>query len=252
MKIRVISQNVMCWEGKHGGKYEERRPRIKEVLRRDHPDLIGMQEVTPGWKAYFDEDFADYKCLFKYRAKESLEAMPIYYNPETVELIEGGFFWLSKTPDVESIDPCAACYRITTWGRFRTKADGHEFAYINTHLDCDGPKARIRGIKIIGRFAKKKFGKKLPLLLTGDFNDVEGSRPIRYADRHFTNTRYAAKDTTDKFTFTDEYGVDAPSQTIDYVYMRGDMTCESFDVRECSDGMAYQSDHLAVTAVVEI
>lgn len=249
MSIKVISQNVMCWERKDNS-YRKRRKMLRRVFDLHGADLIGLQEVTPTWKKYFEEDLEDFENIFKYRAKESFEAVPIYWKKEKFNKIDGGWFWLSETPEVSSRSWGTVCIRITTWVCLEEKATGKRFAFVNTHLDHVSEKARVEGIKLIVRFIEEKFGKDMPLILTGDFNATPDSETIRIANELLRNTRDIAKVTTDEITWH-AYGESDP-QIIDYVFVSNGVKCTKFEVIKETDGDTVQSDHYAVGATLEM
>lgn len=249
MSIKVISQNVMCWE-REDNSYRERRKMLRRVFELHSADLIGLQEVTPKWKKYFDRDLKDFDGIFKYRGEESLEAVPIYWKRGKFEKIDGGYFWLSETPEKESKSWGTACTRITTWVCLKDKTTGKSFAYVNTHLDHISELARVEGIKLIVRFIAEKFGKDMPLILTGDFNAEPGSETIRIAGELLRDTRHIAKSTTDEITWH-AYG-EHKSQIIDYVFVSEGVKCSKFEVIKETDGATVQSDHYAVAATLEV
>ena len=135
--VRIMSQNVMCW-----GDKEARRPLMRRVLTGHGAHFLCLQEVTPTWRGYFEEDLAGYDSVFMYRGAESLEAVPIYWRRDFAELLDSGHFWLSETPEVESYGWGAGCLRIATYGHFRIRETGRELAVVNTHLDWESRSAR--------------------------------------------------------------------------------------------------------------
>ena len=82
MSIKIISQNVMCWEKENIGTYAIRRPLLKKVFLNYNADIIGMQEVTNVWEEYFDKDLKDFKKLLVYRGRKNKEAGPIFWKDD--------------------------------------------------------------------------------------------------------------------------------------------------------------------------
>ena len=242
MKLSILSQNVMCWPCSGGG-YEERRERMKRLINRLDPDLIGFQEVTDLWKSYFDEDLVDYGSVFKYRGENDLEAVPLYYRRDRFDLEGSGWFWLSDTPDRESFGPGAACRRITVWAVLRDRKSGERFLFIDTHLDCDSEEARISGAGQIRRFIAEH-GAGLPVILTGDFNDVSFSDAVKEIKKDLLDSRLAARETTEMNTHSSRFGEPADA-SIDYVFTRG-MSVLRYSVEKETDGPYPQSDHYGV------
>lgn len=242
MEIKVLSQNVMCWPCAGGG-YEERRARMKRLIDRLDPDLIGFQEVTDLWKSYFDEDLGGYGSVFRYRGENDLEAVPLYYRRDRFDLEGSGWFWLSDTPDRESYGHGAACLRITVWAVLRDRDSGESFLFVNTHLDCDSEEARILGARqILGFIAERGAG--LPVILTGDLNDCSFSEAVRELKKELSDSRLVARKTTETNTHASSFGEPADA-SIDYVFTRG-LNVLSCSVEKETDGPYPQSDHYGV------
>ena len=250
MSIKVISQNVMCWEKPSIGTFDIRRPLLKKVFREHGADVIGMQEVTERWESYFDEDLNDYGKLLVYRAKNNKEAVPIYWRKDTLKPLDSGHFWLSETPDRESYGWGASFIRITCWVLFEEIKTGKKFAFVNTHLDHISKDARVNGIQLICDFISERFGKDMPLVLTGDFNATPDSETIEKANSLLNDARAVAKTSTDEITF---HGYAEPEhRIIDYIYISKNISCEHFElIKEFNNNMP-QSDHYGIIAEIHI
>ena len=252
MSIKVISQNVMCWEKPSIGTFDIRRPLLKKVFREHGADVIGMQEVTERWENYFDEDLHDFGKLLVYRAKNNKEAVPIYWRKDTLKPLDSGHFWLSETPDKESYGWGASFIRITCWVLFEEIKTGKKFAFVNTHLDHISKDARVNGIQLICDFISERFGKDMPLVLTGDFNATPDSETIEKANSLLNDARAVAKSSTDEITF---HGYSEPEhRIIDYIYLSKNIECDKFDlVKEFDNNENMpQSDHYGIMAEINI
>ncbi|MBR7032873.1 MAG: endonuclease/exonuclease/phosphatase family protein [Clostridia bacterium] len=247
MKVKIVTQNVMCWNTK-GGEYFERRERMRRLFRRLDPDLIGAQEVTEKWRSYFDEDLADYGCVFRYRGEKDHEATPLYYKKDRFEVVESGVFWLSETPERESYGPGAGCLRTAIWALLRKKEDGGVFLFVNTHLDNSSSEARLLGARLLRDFITARSG--IPAVLTGDFNDDSFSAPIGSVKEFMDDSRLIAEETTESNTHSSTFGKPADA-SIDYVFVRGSKPLRYSVEKEC-DGPYAQSDHYAVCVEAEI
>lgn len=249
MSIKVITQNVMCWSTDYNS-HKERRPLLKRVFTDYGADLLGLQEVTPKWNDYFVEDLRDFDSIFKYRGENDREAAPLYWKRDKFVKLDGGYFWLSDTPDKESVGWGAACSRITTWVHLREKKTGKEFAFVNTHLDHTSESARINGIKLIKSFIAGKFGENMPIILTGDFNSTPDSATIKTAKEMLNDTRDVADISSDELTHT-EFGR-IPPNTIDYIFVTDNISCRRMEVIKEISGKTEQSDHYGVLAELEL
>ena len=250
MSLKILSQNVMCWGVEGKSSFEMRRPLMERAVRGSGADIIGFQEVTPVWKDYFDNDLSDFEQYLVYRSEKNPEGTPIYWNPSRVEMLECGHFWLSETPDVSSLGWDARCVRITCWSLFKELESGRELAFVNTHLDHVGMTAQVKGIEQICAFIRQKFGKEMPLILTGDFNAQPDSKVIAVTNTLLKDARTAAERTTDAMTFHG-FGSCSPI-IIDYIYLSENIVCDSFEIVDVHDDKTVQSDHYGVLAQLNI
>lgn len=249
--LKVMSQNVMSWQYEEIGSFANRRPLMKKAFLNHGADIIGMQEMIPVLEEFFKEDLKELEYINKYRKTDNLEGVPIYWNPKTVKKLDGGWFWLSETPEVESRGWDAKCYRITCWVLFEEIATGKRFAFVNTHLDHRGETARQEGIKLVCKFIKDKFSADMPLILTGDFNALPDSSTIDTANSLLCDAREKAPDTTDAPTFHG-FGNAGEERIIDYIYVSDNVAVNKFERVIERDGESIQSDHYGIMATVEI
>ena len=247
--LKVMSQNVMCWEFEEVGNFKNRRPLMKKALTEHGADIIGIQEFTPTWEEFFKEDLTGLEYINKYRKTDNLEGAPIFWNPQRVTALESGWFWLSETPEVESIGWDARCYRITCWVLFEEKETGKRFAFVNTHLDHRGETARQEGIKLVCKFISDKFGSDLPLVLTGDFNAKPDSDTLATANSLLKDAREVAEITDNGNTY---HGFGKGESIIDYVFLSESIKCKKYERVIEKKGESIQSDHFGVLATIEI
>src|SRR6476660_2682338 len=101
--LRVMTFNIRgYWHPGDGANRWVRRERLNiATIRRVAPDLIGMQEVQgPNMKAYhrlMPEYW--YAAGPEYGNDRPREWNTIFWNPERVQPVDSGGFWLSETPD---------------------------------------------------------------------------------------------------------------------------------------------------------
>lgn len=246
MKIKILTQNVMCWQTE-GGEHPARRERMKRLFSRLRPDLIGAQEVTERWRDYLEEDLPGYGSVFRFRGEDDHEATPLYYKKDRFEAVEDGVFWLSETPEVESRGPGAGCLRTAIWAVLREKQSGETILFVNTHLDHRSNEARVLGARLLCDLITARGG--MPAVLTGDFNDVSFSDAIETVKGFMSDSRLLAKESTEANTHSSEYGK-AADASIDYVFVRG-LTPSRYSVEKECDGPYAQSDHYAVFVEAE-
>ena len=144
--IKLISYNLRTSHGKDGDNvWMKRRHATPEMIRREAPDVFGVQEGLIDQLHYIDTECPQYARVGVGRddGAEKGEFMAVYYLRDRFELLDSGTFWLSETPDKVSRGWDGACNRTVTWVELKDRKSGKEFFYFNTHLDHKG-KAQTR------------------------------------------------------------------------------------------------------------
>lgn len=252
-RITVMSYNIRNSRMEDGGNaWDIRKPATAAMLDKINPDIFGVQEAYPEQVEYIREACPRYTPFGVGRddGVEEGEHMSIFYNGELLEMMDGGTYWLSETPDEPSYGWDAACRRTATWALFRVKASGSEFYYVNTHLDHVGAEARRNGLAlIVDRIADmNKDGH--PMVLTGDFNVFPDDTCLTDLNTKMLSARATADVTDDKISYN-SFGLGG-SGIIDYIYYSGFGGCESFRViDETFLDIPYISDHYPVIATLK-
>jgi len=156
-----------------GNGWACRCPVICNQILWERPDVFGAQEVLHAQLLDMERGLRRYRWIGVGRddGKTKGEYAAIFYNPERVELVDEGHFWLNETPDRPALGWDAACIRICTWGHFRDRQTGKEFYYLNLHMDHVGVKARSEAARLVmRRITEMTDGGRKLAVLTGDFN----------------------------------------------------------------------------------
>ena len=144
--IKLISYNLRNSHGKDGDNvWMKRRHATPEMIRREAPDVFGVQEGLIDQLHYIDAECPQYARVGVGRddGAEKGEFMAVYYLRDRFELLDSGTFWLSETPDKVSRGWDGACNRTVTWVELKDRKSGKEFFYFNTHLDHKGKGATM-------------------------------------------------------------------------------------------------------------
>ncbi len=246
-----------------GNGWQERCPSICNQLLWERPDIFGAQEVLHAQLLDMEKGLKTYRWIGVGRddGQQAGEYAVIFYNPQRVELIEEGHFWLNETPDRPALGWDAACVRICTWGHFRDRLTQQDFYFLNLHMDHVGVKARRESAKLVMQriTAMTDGGQKLAVL-TGDFNVPQTDELYRLFTQSgvlkdcYTEARerFAENGTYNSFksqTFTTE--------RIDHVFVTPETTVDAFAIRtdgrwqEEQDGKPLRrvlSDHYPIFA----
>ena len=251
--LTVISYNIRMGVANDGdNSWEMRKPASIAMVQTEKPDIFGVQEAFDFQMDYLRENLPAYKGVGVGREDGKIEGeiMGIFWNTETVEMLDWGTYWLSETPDVPSLGWDAACMRTATWAFMKHKATGREFFYVNTHLDHVGWEARRNGLALIeSRIAEMNGDRGLPMVLTGDLNIDDEHPTIIEFDQKMQNARKVARETDRTGSYQ---GWGETSSIIDYVYFKDFSGCAYFKtLSEPYADIPYISDHYPVKAFLE-
>ena len=226
-----------------------RQPLILRAIGREKPDVICFQEVEPHMSAWLKSSFPDYDAVGCGRgAKLDSEQMTVMFRKSGYQLLEMRTFWLSETPFVPgSRYPESSCPRCCTDAVLMEEASGRAFRVLNTHLDHRGKAAREKGLALILRHAEEiESFPGVPMILAGDFNAEPDSEEME-----ILKTYPGLTDVTRSIGFTYHgYGRADPPEQIDYIVLKGALSCESVCKWTEEENGVYLSDHYPVCAEI--
>lgn len=204
--------------------YDEARwERVVDMILKYMPDSVGMQEPTPKWFHFLQENqrFSEKYVVIPYEGREATlrEGAPtlelICYRRDRYHLIEWGQKWLTDTPDVPSMVENAAMKRILTYAVFEDKTTGEQIMHANTHIDHLREDVRYKQTKYALDFLVQYNNK--PILFTGDFNTKCNSETYALvtSSPQFSDAKKVADWARDTFTIPSH----KPIMTIDYCFV---------------------------------
>jgi endonuclease/exonuclease/phosphatase family metal-dependent hydrolase len=266
--LLVMSFNIRYGAADDGeNNWDKRKDLACEVVRRQGPDLVGLQEAL---RAQIDDIRAalpEYGEIGVGRddGKTKGEYSAILYRKDRFDVNESGTFWLSDTPEVPgSITWGNACTRVCTWARFLPKS-GKPFYMFNTHLDHVSQPAREKGMALImSRLCSRKHPD--PVVLTGDFNSGENNPVVRYlqgerqleaANNGLSKNplplvdtfRVLHKDATEVGTSHGFKGGRSAAK-IDYIFVQPGVEVLKAEILHDSKDNRYPSDHFPIMAAI--
>ncbi|WP_282123324.1 endonuclease/exonuclease/phosphatase family protein [Algibacter mikhailovii] len=160
--------------------WKNRKVGLTDLLQKYQPDIIGTQEGQSHQLEFMNNQLDSYRMIGDDRDNNGKsEFSAIFYNSNTLVLVNTETFWLSETPTVPSLGWDASYKRICTYGEFKTKESNERFLVFNTHLDHVGEQARMQSALLINKKLNELNPKKLPVILMGDFNCEPHSEPIK-------------------------------------------------------------------------
>ena len=186
--LRFLSFNI--WGDYFGNPVEEREAGVEATILKSQPDVVSLQEVTPGWYASpmfahlkqagyalvrGDEDAALKRAAFEgEKTPKHINHEPLLYRTDRLKLLDSGtdFFHLSLTTS-----------KSVTWAVLERTSDGRRFAAFATHFWWKGNGEESDAIRELNARhvlrvlvdIRRKWGADLPAILGGDLNSTDAS-----------------------------------------------------------------------------
>ena len=183
VELKLASYNIRYAGGDRGANsWDNRKQGLVKYVNDLKPDVIGMQEALLLQVKYLLANLDGYAMAGVGRddGLTAGEFSPIFYNRNKFVLDSCGTFWLSETPEVAgSRSWNAACNRICSWVKLVDIDSSKSFFVFNTHFDHQSELAKDESAKLICSKINE-IGKGEPAFLTGDFNSLPDSVPVKY------------------------------------------------------------------------
>jgi endonuclease/exonuclease/phosphatase family metal-dependent hydrolase len=249
---------VMTYNLKHGGNaehpWDERLPLLVDIVRRNDPDVLAVQEAYPDQMADLRTAFPEHGVLGQGReGGDAGEWSALLYRRDRLEVVGEDVFWLSDTPDVPGSNTWDARFpRMATVGRFRDRVSGTPITVLTTHTDHeDGPHGdatRVRSAELVVARLADEDG---PVVVLGDFNEGagQGGESVPFARAGFVDTWTTAGDPDDATnSFNGWEPPTSGSVRIDWVLVRGGIVAEHVHIDHDGEETWRASDHFPVVA----
>lgn len=232
--IRVMTYNI------HVGIGMDKKldlARIAEVINRQHPDLVGLQEVDRGvQRTQRIDEIAE---LAKLTKMDYAFAFNLNYQGG-----QYGVAILSRTP-IRATDH--RLYQNTREAerrgfiRAEVKIDGRVVNFVTTHLDFQYEDGRLFEAQQLLAALKDVPG---PLIVVGDFNDTPAGDTVKLMHSLFDDA-WAIRAPDEGFS----YPADKPGKRIDYIFTR---QSDGIKSKRAWVVETLASDHIPVVADLEI
>lgn len=251
-EIKVISYNVR-YNNPNDGKdiWENRRSTIVNFIKNENPDFLGLQEVNHAQLLFLNSNLSNYSFVGVGRddGKTKGEYSPIFYNNNLFDLIKSDTFWLSSTPDKISVGWDASMERICTYGLFKSKANDKVIWVFNTHFDHIGIEAREKSADLIISVINKLTEPEDYVVLTGDFNLLDDSKPIMNLQSNFNDTNKNLEKTDKSYGTFNNFKLNFVSKSrIDYVFEKNFKLINSRHIIVKTPEGRWASDHHPILA----
>ena len=233
--IRVMTYNI------HVGVGMDKKldlPRIADVIKRAHADLVGLQEVDRGVER--TQRIDEIAKLARLTKMDYSFAFNLKYQGG-----QYGVAILSRFP-IEATDH--RLYKNTREAerrgfiRAELRIDGRLVNFVTTHLDYQYEDGRVFETEQLLSALKDVGG---PLILVGDFNDVPTGGAYQLIKNQFSDTWVDTRANEPGFS----YPADKPAKRIDYIWLR---RSDPIRVNRIWIVNTLASDHVPVLADLKI
>ncbi|SDD15505.1 endonuclease/exonuclease/phosphatase family protein [Glycomyces harbinensis] len=255
-QLHLLTFNVRYEGGDPSPRtWDERRPLVKTVLKREKPTVLFTQEGLYGQNQDILDDLDGYDWIHLGRLGGSKsEATAVFWNTKRLRVIEYDHQWLSDTPLlIGSKGWGNNVVRMLTWVHFSDLRTGKDFYVVNNHFDHQSEDSRQKGaqmnLDVIEPWTS-------PVLVAGDFNNTPDT-PIYqiFADGGLVDTLITAEEQV-----TPVYGSwngwnPVPTEEerrIDWILSTPEVRTLKAGVNTYSKDGQTPSDHWAVQALVEL
>lgn len=248
-----------------GFGWEKRKKLCVEVIRKQQPDIICMQEVLKvqnddlklAFSNYFSFGFEGPEMDKFKEGYHGIAKNPVFFSLKRFELLAAGGYWLSETPLIAgsgSWDTARA--RNANWVRLKDKKTGKELRVVNLHLDHKSQPAREKQVEIVLNDADQYMAN-LPQIFTGDFNASSENKVYKMViDKGWLDTFKTNPSNIETATVHVFLGENDPKKKerkkIDFIFTKGGnfKVLDSRIIKDNDNGF-YPSDHYFVSATVE-
>lgn len=249
VRLRVMTFNVRVPVDTNMNAWVNRRELLVQVIKAQHPDVLGTQELTEEQGRYMAAHLPGYAWFGQGRDGGTHgEHMGVFYRTDRLQVLRSGDFWLSDTPNVPGSKSWGQPYpRMVTWAKFRLRHGGGTFDYFNTHFPYRPEDVHARMLsadEILRRIGQLPSTDRV--ILAGDFNSGPDNPVYAKLTGSLHDAWVAATARTGPArTFHNFTGI--PDRRIDWILTRGFRTRVVHTITT-HDGAHYPSDHFPVLA----
>ena len=233
--VRVMSYNV------HVGTGMDKKldlPRVAEVIRRERPDLVGLQEVDRGVERTGRVD----------QIEELARLTGMHYAFAPNLAYQGGWYGvavLSRFPILASEHARFQHMREAErrgYLRVEVSVGGRAVSFVTTHLDYQHDDNRLYETRQLLEALPRTDA---PLIVAGDFNEEPAGASYKLMLSRFADAWAAGAGGSDGLT----YPADKPRKRIDYIFHA---PRERTSARRARVVESLASDHRALVAEIEL
>lgn len=256
--LKVITYNIRLDVASDGDNaWANRKDFLVSQIKFYEPTVFGTQEGRPNQIEDITKGLPNYSFIGHGRdGGNNGEYSAIFYDKTKVSFSNTHTFWLSETPEKNSIGWDASYPRICTYGLMTDLTSNKKIWVFNTHLDHKGAQAQLKGIQLIEAEIKKVNSKNYPVIVMGDFNVLPSSALINSLKENYADAKTLANDNVfgNTGTFNGFKFHEPVTRRIDYIFLskNTNIHVNKYAVLTDSKDLKYPSDHFPVFAEIQI
>ncbi len=254
VEAKLISYNIRYDNPADGADaWPHRKAAVAALLRRQAPDVFGLQEALPNQIDELGAALPEYGWFGVGRDAGGIgEGVPVFYRKDRFTLLQSDTFWLSETPELPSRGWDAALNRICTYGQFEDKLSLRRLWVINCHFDHAGITAGLESARLVLSRIEFINPDAEPLVLMGDFNAEPESAPIVLLKQYLSDSRNSSRSPPigPSGTFSGFTADSDLSRRIDYLFTDNQVVVLDHQVLDDTVNGRYPSDHLPISVRV--
>lgn len=255
--LRILSFNVRIQQASDEEMFtwNARKDAAVNAVKKQKPDIIGLQEAASYHKAAFMAEMPEYQLVDRSSKPGTVDEQirdngnPIIFRADRLELLDYGYFWLNSSSD-ENVSH-------STWVKLRFKKSGQIIFFFNCHYDYESADrdAMLDASKMIVSKMKEIAGDDAVAFLAGDFSLNSGDSCLKPLNSYLTEVNLAA-DKPDLAPTYNGFGANAMTGRFDHIFSRN-AAIKSFQVVDdpklaSKYHIPYISDHYPVFSDFDI
>ncbi|WP_240751424.1 endonuclease/exonuclease/phosphatase family protein [Flagellimonas onchidii] len=234
--------------------WENRKEDVAKLISHYKPDILGIQEGLHDQVTYLDDTLTNYSYVGVGRddGKQKGEYAAIFFNPDSLEILDTKTYWLSDTPHMVSVGWDASMERIVTYAMFKDKNTKKTIHVFNCHYDHIGKEARKNSSKLVLGLINDMEIQDEPIAVIGDLNSHPDDEPIQILkaelDDAFEISKIPAHGPIG--TFNGFNPDKKPTARIDYILTKNIPVISYDAIDDRRENNLYPSDHLPIFSLL--